>query len=83
MGGMASLYQLLDSDQPFLCMLRMVLVSMREEDSGEDSILVRSMSIDDKVSEGQNRHSGNMAFVDNNARISARQPRSALLWRYA
>lgn len=80
MGGMASLYQLLDSDQPFLCMLRMVLVSMREEDSGEDSILVRSMSIDDKVSEGQNRHSGNMAFVDNNARISARQPRSALLW---
>lgn len=42
MGGMALLYQLLDSDQPFLCMLRMVLLSMREEDDGEDTMLMRS-----------------------------------------
>lgn len=53
MGGMSSLYQLLDSDQPFLCMLRMVLLSMREEDSGGDSMLLRSISIDDLKSKGR------------------------------
>ncbi|CAJ1949884.1 unnamed protein product [Sphenostylis stenocarpa] len=37
MGAMTALYQLLDSDQPFLCMLRMVLLSMREDDDGIDS----------------------------------------------
>ncbi|KAJ3680517.1 hypothetical protein LUZ60_016795 [Juncus effusus] len=43
--GMAALYQLLDSDQPFLCMLRMVLVSMREEDDGqEEDLFMRSGS---------------------------------------
>jgi len=66
MGGMAALYQLLDSDQPFLCMLRMVLVSMREEDIGEESML---------------RQAGNMTTLDENARLSTRKPRSALLWR--
>ncbi|PON35234.1 WD repeat containing protein [Parasponia andersonii] len=53
MGGMAALYQLLDSDQPFLCMLRMVLLSMREEDDGEDSMLLRNVNIDDAKSEGR------------------------------
>ncbi|KAM6584938.1 hypothetical protein CsatB_011940 [Cannabis sativa] len=53
MGGMSALYQLLDSDQPFLCMLRMVLLSMREEDNGEDSMLLRNVSIDDAKSEGR------------------------------
>ncbi|KAF1898306.1 hypothetical protein Lal_00033073 [Lupinus albus] len=53
MGGMAALYQLLDSDQPFLCMLRMVLLSMRENDDGEDHMLMRNASIDDAVSEGR------------------------------
>lgn len=53
MGGMAALYQLLDSDQPFLCMLRMVLLSMREEDDGEDGMLLRNVSIDDAKSEGR------------------------------
>ncbi|XP_057435514.1 BEACH domain-containing protein C2 isoform X2 [Lotus japonicus] len=53
MGGMAALYQLLDSDQPFLCMLRMVLLSMREDDDGEDHMLMRSTSFDDSVSEGR------------------------------
>lgn len=53
MGGMAALYQLLDSDQPFLCMLRMTLLSMREEDNGEESILMTNVSIDDGKSEGR------------------------------
>ncbi|KAL5564236.1 hypothetical protein UlMin_027400 [Ulmus minor] len=53
MGGMAALYQLLDSDQPFLCMLRMVLLSMREEDDGADSMLLRNVSIDDAKLEGR------------------------------
>ncbi|KAK7340142.1 hypothetical protein VNO77_20836 [Canavalia gladiata] len=53
MGGMTALYQLLDSDQPFLCMLRMVLLSMREDDDGEDHMLMRNASIEDAVSEGR------------------------------
>nr|KYP64267.1 Neurobeachin-like protein 2 [Cajanus cajan] len=53
MGGMAALYQLLDSDQPFLCMLRMVLLSMREDDDGEDHMLMRNTIIDDAVSEAR------------------------------
>lgn len=82
MGGMAALYQLLDSDQPFLCMLRMVLVSMREEDDGADSMLMRNVSFEDRMSEGLYRQAGNMMSLDNNARMSTRKPRSALLWRY-
>lgn len=80
MGGMAALYQLLDSDQPFLCMLRMVLVSMREEDDGADSMLMRNVSFEDRMSEGLCRQAGNMMSLDNNARMSTRKPRSALLW---
>lgn len=80
MGGMAALYQLLDSDQPFLCMLRMVLVSMREEDDGADSMLMRNVSFEDRMSEGLYRQAGNMMSLDNNARMSTRKPRSALLW---
>ncbi|KAJ9680884.1 hypothetical protein PVL29_020019 [Vitis rotundifolia] len=80
MGGMAALYQLLDSDQPFLCMLRMVLVSMREEDDGADSMLMRNVSFEDRMSEGLYRQAGNMVSLDNNARMSTRKPRSALLW---
>ncbi|KAI5428885.1 BEACH domain-containing protein C2 [Lathyrus oleraceus] len=53
MGAMAALYQLLDSDQPFLCMLRMVLLSMREDDDGEDYMLMRNTSIEDAASEGR------------------------------
>ncbi|XAR54112.1 hypothetical protein NMG60_11029121 [Bertholletia excelsa] len=79
MGGMAALYQLLDSDQPFLCMLRMVLVSMREEDDGKDSIL-RSVDIEDGLSEGSYQHAGNKSSLSNSARLSSRKPRTALLW---
>lgn len=53
MGGMSALYQLLDSDQPFLCMLRMVLLSMREDDDGENGILMRNISFDDGIPEGR------------------------------
>ncbi|KAJ0053220.1 hypothetical protein Pint_00290 [Pistacia integerrima] len=80
MGGMAALYQLLDSDQPFLCMLRMVLLSMREEDNGEDSMLMRNANIEDETSEGLHRQVGNIVSLDNSALMSARKPRSALLW---
>ncbi|KAI4356836.1 hypothetical protein L6164_000823 [Bauhinia variegata] len=46
MGGMTLLYQLLDSDQPFLCMLRMVLLSMREDDDGEEHMLIKDGILD-------------------------------------
>ncbi|KAK3036326.1 hypothetical protein RJ639_031733 [Escallonia herrerae] len=74
MGGMAALYQLLDSDQPFLCMLRMVLVSMREEDDGENGMLMRNVNVEDAL------HGGSISSLENNARMSTRKPRSALLW---
>jgi len=73
MGGMTALYQLLDSDQPFLCMLRMVLLSMREEDYGEDNMLMRNLSSE--------RSSGNSVTLDSGSQMSMRQSRSALLWR--
>ncbi|CAL0324546.1 unnamed protein product [Lupinus luteus] len=53
MGAMAALYQLLDSDQPFLCMLRMVLLSIREDDDGEEHMLMKNASNDDMTSEGR------------------------------
>ncbi|KAF7825980.1 BEACH domain-containing protein C2 isoform X1 [Senna tora] len=53
MGGMAALYQLLDSDQPFLCMLRMVLLSMREDDDGDEHKLIRNASIEERMPEGR------------------------------
>ncbi|KAI9382029.1 hypothetical protein POPTR_014G072600v4 [Populus trichocarpa] len=80
MGGMAALYQLLDSDQPFLCILRMVLLSMREEDNGETSMLMRNVSMEDGMSEGFVRQAGNTISLENSAQMQMRQPRSALLW---
>ncbi|KAK7390089.1 hypothetical protein VNO78_25388 [Psophocarpus tetragonolobus] len=53
MGAMTALYHLLDSDQPFLCMLRMVLLSMRENDDGEDDTLTKIASSDDAMPEGR------------------------------
>lgn len=80
MGGMMSLYQLLDSDQPFLCMLRMVLVSMREDDNGDDDIFSRSLSMKDGTSKDMESQTGKTIAPDNNNHISTRKPRSALLW---
>lgn len=82
MGGMAALYQLLDSDQPFLCMLRMVLLSMREEDDGEERILMRNISMGDATSEGQQHQRGSRMIFNGGPCVSSRMPRSALLWRY-
>lgn len=71
MGGMTALYQLLDSDQPFLCMLRMVLLSMREEDNGDNSIFMRNVSFEDGMAEAPS----------SSPQTPTRQHRSALLWR--
>ncbi|KAG8065669.1 hypothetical protein GUJ93_ZPchr0004g38461, partial [Zizania palustris] len=81
MGVMTALYQLLDSDQPFLCMLRMTLVSMREDDNGEGDAFMRNISSD--ISEGLGHQAGSMMPFDSNngnSRSSTRKPRSALLW---
>ncbi|XP_049936252.1 BEACH domain-containing protein C2 isoform X2 [Nymphaea colorata] len=80
MGGMTALYQLLDSDQPFLCMLRMVLVSMREEDNGEEGILVRTTINKDEISESSYWQGGHGTPSENISRLPSRKPRSALLW---
>lgn len=79
MGGMAALFQLLDSDQPFLCMLRMALVSMREEDDGKENMLV---DVEDGSPEFSRRQTSNLLSFDVNARMPLRKPRSSLLWRY-
>ena len=81
MGGMSGLYQLLDSDQPFLCMLRMVLLSLREEDHGEDSLLMKNLSSEDGITGGLQCPLGNSASVDISSQLSMRQSPSALLWR--
>ncbi|KAL2492083.1 WD-40 repeat family protein/beige-related [Abeliophyllum distichum] len=78
MGGMSALHQLLDSDQPFLCMLRMVLVSLREDDEGDDRMLMLSM--EDRSLENLGRQTSNIASFEANARMSMRKPRSSLLW---
>ncbi|KAI3703216.1 hypothetical protein L1987_73135 [Smallanthus sonchifolius] len=52
LGGLTSLYHLLDSDQPFLCMLRMSLLSLREDDDGENGMTMTNNTIvDDRLSE--------------------------------
>ncbi|GLT84466.1 hypothetical protein SLE2022_026940 [Rubroshorea leprosula] len=78
MGGMAALYQLLDSDQPFLCMLRMVLLSMREEDSEKESMLMRNVSTEDDMLE--EFQGGKIKCLDSSTSAAMRQPQSALLW---
>ncbi|WOL10122.1 BEACH domain-containing protein C2 [Canna indica] len=80
MGGMTALYQLLDSDQPFLCMLRMVLAAMREDDNGDNDMFMSNISIRDGISEGLSYQSGNHTQFDSGNRLTTRKPRSALLW---
>ncbi|KAL6652262.1 hypothetical protein ACP70R_011187 [Stipagrostis hirtigluma subsp. patula] len=80
MGVMAALYQLLDSDQPFLCMLRMVLVSMREDDNGECDAFMRDINVKEGVTERTGHSAGSMMPFDGNSYSSPRKPRSALLW---
>ncbi|CAA3000073.1 BEACH domain-containing C2 [Olea europaea subsp. europaea] len=78
MGGMSPLHQLLDSDQPFLCMLRMVLVSLREDDEGDDRKLMLSM--EDRSLENLGRQTSSIASFDANTQMSMRKPRASLLW---
>ena len=83
MGVMSALNQLLDSDQPFFCMLRLTLISMREDDTGEDGLLMRNISMNNITSEGLSCQSGSVIALDGNSCSSTRKPESALLWRYA
>ncbi|KAI3693320.1 hypothetical protein L6452_33155 [Arctium lappa] len=81
MGGMAALYQLLDSDQPFLCMLRMALLSLREDDDGENGMLMKHANIDDGLAERSHGEDGSApSSLESSPWTSTRQPRSALLW---
>ncbi|KAK9002309.1 hypothetical protein V6N11_024993 [Hibiscus sabdariffa] len=78
MGGVASLYQLVDSDQPFLCMLRMVLLSMREDDNGEEEMVTRNEGIEDGIPEALSHQGDNVLFLADSDWITARK--SELLW---
>ncbi|KAG0485899.1 hypothetical protein HPP92_009978 [Vanilla planifolia] len=80
MGGITALYHLLDSEQPFLCMLRMILLSMREDDDGEYAILARNTSINDGMLDGIIFQAGNGKFLSHNNQLLMKKPRSALLW---
>lgn len=64
---MAALCQLLDSDQPFFCMLRMVLLLLREDDEWMSGSLSQPPS-------------GTISF-DNISQKSIRQSHTVLLWR--
>ncbi|XP_051137581.1 BEACH domain-containing protein C2-like isoform X2 [Andrographis paniculata] len=79
MGSMSALYQLLDSDQPFLCMLRMVLVSLREDDYGEDNMPMTHLGTEHRL-EGFNQQASSTMPFDTSTRIPTKKPRSALLW---
>ncbi|OEL22103.1 BEACH domain-containing protein C2 [Dichanthelium oligosanthes] len=80
-GVMGALNQLLDSDQPFFCMLRLILVSMREDDSGEDDIFMRNISMKNVISEGLGCQTGSMLALDGNSSASIKKCPAALLWR--
>ncbi|XP_057852146.2 BEACH domain-containing protein C2 isoform X2 [Cryptomeria japonica] len=80
MGGMIALQQLLDSDQPFLTMLRMVLVSMREEDRGETVGRSMSSSTRESTTDGVHWLIKQNSTLENSNRLGRRKPRSALLW---
>lgn len=80
MGGMIALQQLLDSDQPFLTMLRMVLVSLREEDKGEELGLPMSASIREGTPEGIHKPGLQTLTLENSNRLATRKSQSALLW---
>uniref|UniRef100_J3LFJ9 BEACH domain-containing protein C2 n=1 Tax=Oryza brachyantha TaxID=4533 RepID=J3LFJ9_ORYBR len=81
MGAMSALNQLLDSDQPFFCILRLTLASIREDDNGEDDIFMRNISIKNVISEGLGSQTGSMMTCDDNSCLPSRRPQSALLWR--
>ncbi|KAI3829205.1 hypothetical protein L1987_03322 [Smallanthus sonchifolius] len=82
LGGLTSLYHLLDSDQPFLCMLRMSLLSLREDDDGENGMIMTNNTIvDDRLSERlHGEHGSATSSLRSSPRTLMTQPNSALLW---
>ncbi|KAG8363377.1 hypothetical protein BUALT_Bualt19G0016000 [Buddleja alternifolia] len=79
-GGMSALYQLLDSDQPFLCMLRMALVSLREDDDGEERNVTRHGVMEDGSKKDFLRQTSRTASFNTNSRMPTRKSRLSLLW---
>lgn len=82
-GGMHFLQQLLDSDQPFFTMLRMVLVSMREEDKGTDKSppnLAKSMSSVESVSTKFSRVDSFSTVSGHIATLHNERTKASLLW---
>ncbi|KAF8768696.1 hypothetical protein HU200_007253 [Digitaria exilis] len=80
-GVLGALNQLLDSDQPFFCMLRLILVSMREDDSREDEIFMKNISMKNVISEGLGCQTGSMLTLDCHSSASTKKHPAALLWR--
>ncbi|KAL1828538.1 hypothetical protein ACET3Z_006950 [Daucus carota] len=78
MGSMTTLYQLLDCDQPFLCILRMVLLSMREGDDGETSMT--NVNSEDDLSAKPFLRVASISSLDTAYKMSQKTPESALLW---
>lgn len=80
-GGMHILQQLLDSDQPFFTMLRMVLLSMREEDKGVSN---SSPSLDNRsdieISSKLSRVDSFSTVAGHVAALQNRRTKASLLW---
>ncbi|KAI3504354.1 hypothetical protein L1887_32955 [Cichorium endivia] len=82
MGGMSALYQLLDTDQPFLCILRMALLSLREDDDGcENGLIMKNVNGDYGLPERLRGDDGSApSSLASSPGRSMRQPPSELLW---
>ena len=85
--GGAQLQQLLDSDQPFFAMLRMVLVALREEDRGEDSQVetnrlskISSLEVSPNPQGSTKLSSQKSLGETNNQELATRRAKSSLLW---
>ncbi|CAM6069706.1 unnamed protein product [Sphagnum tenellum] len=86
--GGAQLHQLLDSDQPFFAMLRIVLLALREEDEGEPPIEVTTLNKTGSLVVGSSRLQGRarspsdqwMLGSDIAHDMATRRAKSSLLW---
>jgi len=79
--GGAQLQQLLDSDQPFFAMIRMILVALREEDRGNDSVNSINLSVktdSTEVGTGNEKNVMNVKMSDKE--LAFRRAKSSLLW---
>ncbi|XP_071685759.1 BEACH domain-containing protein C2-like isoform X2 [Rutidosis leptorrhynchoides] len=79
-GRMTTLYKLLDNDQPFLCMLRIILLSLREnQGNGENGIIMKNVG--DRLSESLKREDESApSSLESSPRTFMKQIGSALLW---